>query len=64
MAENDELRKEYRREDLGTGTRGKYYAAYKERTNIVLLDPGIAKEFPDAKSVNQALREYLVRRSG
>jgi len=64
MAENDELRKEYRREDLGTGTRGKYYAAYKKRTNIVLLDPDIAKEFPDAKSVNQALREYLERRSG
>lgn len=56
-------REEYRREDLGTGTRGKHLADYREGTNVVLLDPDIAKAFPDSKSVNQALREYLEQRS-
>ena len=64
MADKDEVREEYRREDLGPGTRGKYYAAYKEGTNVVLLDPDLAKEFPDSESVNRALREYLNQRSG
>jgi hypothetical protein len=63
MANKDEVRDEFRREDLGTGTRGKYYAAYKEGTNVVLLDPDVAKAFPDSKSVNQALREYLEQSS-
>ncbi len=64
MAKKDEVRDEYRRKDLGAGTRGKYYDDYREGTNIVLLDPDVAKAFPDSKSVNQALREYLEQRSG
>lgn len=35
----DELRPEYRREDLGEGARGKYYQAYTKGTNLVLLSP-------------------------
>ncbi|MDH3511743.1 MAG: hypothetical protein OER85_12895 [Gammaproteobacteria bacterium] len=31
----------------------------KEGTNIVRLDPDVAKEFPDAAAVNDALRKYL-----
>lgn len=64
MAEKDEMREEYRREDLGRGTRGKHYAADRKCTNVVVLDPDIARAFPDSKSVNQALREYLEKRSG
>jgi hypothetical protein len=64
MAEKDELREEYRREDLGEGKRGKYHAACREGSNVVILDPDVAKAFPDSKSVNQALREYLGMRSG
>ena len=63
MADNDGVREEYKREDLGTGTRGKYYAAYQKGTNVVLLEPDVAKAFPDSKAVNKALREYLDKRS-
>jgi len=45
----DELRPEYRREDLGKGVRGKYYKAYKSARNLVLLEPEVAKAFPDDK---------------
>ena len=42
----DEMRSEYRREDLGTGVRGKYYKAYTESHNLVLLTPEVAAAFP------------------
>ena len=64
MAIKDEVREEYSRKDLGAGTRVKYYDDYRKGTNIVMLDPDVAKAFPDSKSVNQALREYLQQRSG
>lgn len=56
---DDELRPEYRREDLGKGVRGKYYEAYKSARNLVLLDPEVAKAFPDDKSVNEALKSLI-----
>ncbi len=31
------MKSEYKREDLGVGIRGKYYKAYKESHNIVLM---------------------------
>ena len=45
--------------DFSKGVRSKYAKRYKEGTNIVLLDPDVAKEFPDAAAVNDALRKYL-----
>lgn len=45
--------------DFSKGVRGKYTERYKEGNNIVLLDPDVAKEFPDAAAVNDALRQYL-----
>ena len=54
--ENDEMRPEY---DLRGGVRGKYYERYKQGTNVVLLDPDIAKVFRDSATVNEALRQYL-----
>ena len=39
----DELRPEYRREDLGNGVRGKYFAAYQKGSNLVLLIPILPK---------------------
>ena len=59
MADKDDLREEYGSGDLGPGKRGKYYAEYQQDGNIVVLDPDIAKAFPDSRSVNQALRIYL-----
>lgn len=55
----DELRAEYRREDLGEGVRGKYYQAYTKGTNLVLLSPDVAAAFPTAEAVNEALRLLL-----
>lgn len=54
---NDELRPEYDlRELLRTGVRGKYAKRYHAGTNLVLLEPDVAKAFPDEQSVNEALR--------
>jgi len=47
------MRKEY---DFSKGVRGKYAKKYKAGTNIVLLDPDVAKVFKTTRSVNQALR--------
>lgn len=56
---SDELRAEYRREDLGQGIRGKYFESYQRGTNLVLLSPDVAKVFPTEEAVNEALR-YLI----
>jgi len=58
-AKSDELRPEYRREDLGTGVRGKYLEAYRAGTNLVLLSPDIAKVFTTEEAVNDALRSLI-----
>ncbi len=54
----DELRPEYdfTAEDLRRGVRGKYAASYAEGTNLIPLDADVAEVFPDARSVNEALR--------
>ena len=61
-----EMRKEYKREDLGKGVRGKYFSDYKKGSNLVLLSPDVAKVFPDDDSVNEALRSLvkIARQSG
>ena len=58
-AKVDEIRKEYRREDLGKGVRGKYFEEYKKGTNLILLSPDVAAAFPDDDAVNTALRNLL-----
>ena len=58
-AKREEIRKEYRREDLGAGIRGKYYKEYKKGTNLVLLSPDVAAAFPNEESVNDALRNLM-----
>ena len=42
--------------DFSHGVVGKYAKQYAEGANIVLLDPDVAKVFPDSEAVNQALR--------
>lgn len=60
---NDELRPEYDlRALLKGGVRGKYVARYRAGANLVLLDPDVARAFPDEAAVNEALR--LVIRLG
>jgi len=54
---NDELRPEYDMKSLlKGGVRGKYAARYRAGTNLVLLEPEVAKAFPNEKAVNEALK--------
>ncbi len=54
---DDELRPEYDLPKLlKDGVRSKYAARYREGTNLVLLDPDVAKAFPDEAAINEALR--------
>jgi hypothetical protein len=53
---NDEMRAEYDLSKLKGGVRGKYYQRATTGTNLVLIDPELAKVFPDTESVNRALR--------
>lgn len=42
--------------DFSGGVRGKYARRYAGGTNVVVLDPDVARLFPDHDSVNDALR--------
>lgn len=53
---DDDLRPEYDETVLGDGIRGKYYEQYHQGTDLILLEPDVAKVFPDARAVNSALR--------
>ena len=50
---NDEMRKHY---DFSGGVRGKYARRYAEGTNVVVLDPDVARVFPNGQAVNETLR--------
>jgi len=56
--EDDDLLPEYDFSQM-KGVRGKYVERYREGTNLVLLDPDVAAAFPDAKAVNDALRQLI-----
>lgn len=55
----DELRPEYHREDFGKMTRGRYAKQVKAASNVVVLDPKVAKAFPNGEAVNEALLGLL-----
>lgn len=55
----DELRPEYKAAVLKNGVRGKYLAQYRSGTNLVLLDSDVAKAYPTAEAVNEALRRLM-----
>ena len=42
--------------DFSRGVRGKYARRYAEGTNVVVLEPDVAKAFPNAEAVNRSLR--------
>jgi hypothetical protein len=50
---NDDILPEY---DFSKARRNPYATRYREGTNVVLLDPDVAKDFPDSAAVNEALR--------
>ena len=55
----DDLRVEYKREDLGKGVRGKHYKSFKRGHNLVLLRPEVAAAFPTEGAVNEALSSLI-----
>jgi hypothetical protein len=50
---DDEMRGHY---DFTGGVRGKYARRYAEGTNVVVLDPDVARLFPNREAVNETLR--------
>ena len=56
---SEDLRPVYKRSDFGSLVRGKYAQRVIEATNVVVLDPKIAKAFPNDRAVNKALRGLL-----
>jgi hypothetical protein len=55
----NDIRPEYDFSSMKGGVRGKYSARYRAGTNLVLLDPEVAKAFPTDAAVNQTLRALL-----
>lgn len=52
-ADRDTMRKEY---DFTGAVRGVTARRYAEGANVVVIDPEVLDVFPDASSVNEALR--------
>ena len=53
------MRDEY---DFSHATRGKYARRYTEGANVVVLEPDVAKVFPNSKTVNASLRKLIRQR--
>ena len=58
---NNEMLREY---DFSKGVRGKYARRYALGSNVVVLEPDVAKVFPNAEAVNSSLRSLadIIRR--
>jgi len=50
---DEDMRRDY---DFSGGARGKHAKRFAEGSNVVVLDPDVARVFSDAASVNKALR--------
>lgn len=50
--------------DFARGVRGKYARRYAQGTNVVVLEPDVAKVFPNSEAVNSSLRALagIIRR--
>ena len=58
-SELNDMRPSYKRSDFKKIERGKYAARLRESTNIIILDPEVAKVFPNNEAVNKALRGLI-----
>jgi hypothetical protein len=54
--EKDEMQAEY---DFSNAIRGKYVKRFPSDVVMVTLEPDVAAAFPDAQSVNEALRVLI-----
>ena len=50
------MKKEY---DFSKGVRGKHAEHFERKTNLILLEPEVAKYFPTAQAVNRALKSLI-----
>jgi len=58
---NNELEQDMLGEyDFSGGVRGKYAGRFSHGSNVVVLDPDVARVFTDSESVNEALRALAV----
>lgn len=56
----DPLDRKFNLEDLkGNGVRGKYFALASKGSNVVKLDPKIARMFPNEEAINTALAAVI-----
>jgi hypothetical protein len=53
------LRSKYGFASVEDVVRSLYLKPYRARTNLILLDPELAKAFPTEDAVNDALRSFL-----
>ena len=55
-----ELRTEYKRSDFPKGfVRGKYAGRLRKSSNVVVLEPEVARAFPNQEAVNSALLSLI-----
>jgi len=54
------MRDEY---DFSQGQRGKYARRYTQGTNVVVLEPDVAKVFSNSKAVNVSLRRIILQQT-
>ena len=55
----DDLRPEYDFSKLKGGVRGKYAERFHAGTNLIRLEPDVARSFADDASVNATLRSLI-----
>ena len=53
------MRAEYKRSDFKKLERGKFYQKVVAGSNVVILEPKVAKAFPSSAIVNQTLKNLL-----
>jgi len=51
---SSEIQSEY---DFSRGARGKYSWRFAEGSNVIVLDPDVARVFPSSVAVNRSLRK-------
>lgn len=58
-SKGDEMGAEYKRSDFKKLERGKFYPKVVAGSNVVIIEPKIAKAFPNSAIVNRTLNNLL-----
>ena len=57
--DTDDMQDEHPRAPIESGVRSKYTRRSHAGTNVIPIDPGLCRHFPDSGAVNRALRQHL-----